>query len=77
MPLRLPVLEVLLVRPRLDEELHLHLLELARAEDEVPGVILVAERLADLRDPERHLLPAGLLHVEEVHEDPLRRLGRR
>src|SRR4030095_2429961 len=34
-----------------DEVLHLHLLELASAEDEVPGRDLVAERLADLRDP--------------------------
>src|SRR5204863_2174772 len=72
--LRLPVLEVLLVRARLDEELHLHLLELARAEDEVPRRDLVAERLADLRDAERHFLAARLLHVEEVHEDSLRRL---
>ena len=73
--LRLPVLEPLhVVRARLDEELHLHLLELARAEDEVPGRDLVAERLADLRDAERHLLPRRLLHVQEVHVDALRRL---
>ena len=47
--------------PGFDEELHLHLLELARAEDEVPGRDLVAERLADLRDAERDLLPRRLL----------------
>ena len=38
-----------------DEELHLHLLELAGAEDEVARGDLVAERLADLGDPERRL----------------------
>jgi hypothetical protein len=43
---------------RLDEELHLHLLELAGAEDEVARRDLVAERLADLRDAERRLLAA-------------------
>ena len=43
-----------LVRP--DEVLHLHLLELAHPEDEVAGADLVAERLADLGDPERQLL---------------------
>ena len=40
----------------LDEVLHLHLLELASAEDEVPDGDLVAEALADLRDAERELL---------------------
>jgi hypothetical protein len=34
-----PVVVPLLVGPGLDEELHLHLLELAHPEDEVPGVI--------------------------------------
>ena len=57
-----------------DEELHLHLLELARAEDEVAGRDLVAERLADLRDAERRLLAAELQDVLEVDEDALRRL---
>src|SRR6478736_3086693 len=59
---------------RRDEELHLHLLELAQAEEEVPGRDLVAERLADLRDAERRLAPRDLEHVLEVDEDPLRRL---
>ena len=58
-----------------DEELHLHLLELARAEDEVAGRDLVAERLADLRDPERRLLARELQRVLEVEEDALRGLG--
>src|SRR5437899_4073770 len=57
-----------------DEELHLHLLELAHAEEEVPGRDLVAERLARLRDPERRLAARELRDVLEVDEDPLRRL---
>ena len=57
------------------EELDLHLLELARAEDEVAGRDLVAERLADLADAERRLLARRGEHVREVHEDALRRLG--
>ena len=65
----------LLVRPRLDEELHLHLLELAHAEDEVPGGDLVPEGLPDLRDPERDLATCRLLHRREVHEHPLSGLG--
>src|SRR5439155_6673 len=74
-PLLTPELEPLEVRARLDEELHLHLLELARAEDEVPGRDLVTERLPDLRDAEGDLLPRRLHHVQVVHVDPLRRLG--
>ena len=57
------------------EELHLHLFELARSEDEVAGRDLVAERLADLGDAERRLLARRRLHVQEVDEDALRRLG--
>src|SRR5580700_1983446 len=53
------------------EELHLHLLELARAEDEVARSDLVPERLADLRDPERRLLARELQHVLEVDEGSL------
>jgi hypothetical protein len=66
-----PVLVPLLVRARLDEELHLHLLELAGAEDEVARRDLVAERLALLADAERDLLPAGGEHVLVVDEDAL------
>ena len=69
-----PVLEPLLRLGRRHEELHLHLLELARAEDEVAGRDLVAERLADLGDPERRLLARELQHVLEVDEDALRGL---
>src|SRR5207247_7010508 len=52
-----PMLVPFLVGAWLDEELHLHLLELAGAEDEVARCDLVAERLADLPDPEWDLLP--------------------
>ncbi len=74
-PLVLPVLEPLLVGARLDEELHLHLLELPGPEEEILRVDLVPERLADLGDAERGLLPRGGLHVQEVHVDPLGGLG--
>ena len=57
-----------------DEELHLHLLELAGAEDEVAGGDLVAEGLADLGDPEGRLLAGEAEHVLEVDEDALRGL---
>jgi hypothetical protein len=57
------------------EVLHLHLLELAGAEHEVAGRDLVAERLADLGDPERRPLARRLHHVLEVHEHALRGLG--
>ena len=56
------------------EELHLHLLELAGAEDEVARRDLVAEGLADLRDPERRLLAREGEDVLEVDEDALGRL---
>src|SRR5512132_465399 len=69
-----PALVPVLVLARLDEELQLHLLELAGPEDEVPRGDLVAERLADLGDPERDLLAADLLDDGEVDEDPLGRL---
>ena len=57
------------------EVLHLHLLELAHPEDEVARADLVAERLADLGDPERQLLARRGLHVLEVDVDALRGLG--
>src|SRR5579883_1762477 len=69
-----PVLEGVLVGAGLDKVLHLHLLELTRAEDEVAGRNLVAEGLADLRDAERDAAPTGLPHVLEVDVDALRRL---
>ena len=66
-----PVVEPLRRLVRWNEELHLHLLELTRTEDEVPGSDLVAERLADLCDAKRRLLARKLEHVLEVDEDAL------
>ena len=59
---------------RRHEELHLHLLELAHAEQEVARRDLVAEALADLRDAERRLHAQRRGDVLEVDEDALRRL---
>ena len=58
-----------------DEELDLHLLELAAAEGEVARRDLVAEGLADLRDAERHAHARRIDDVPEVDEDALRGLG--
>ena len=73
-PLVDPVAVPLLRLGGRDEELHLHLLELERAEDEVARRDLVAERLADLRDAERRLATRELRDVLEVDEDALRGL---
>ena len=70
-----PALEPLLIGPRLHEELHLHLLEFTGPEDEVARGDLVAERLADLGDPEGDLLAGGVQHVLVVDVDALRGLG--
>ena len=58
----------------MNEELHLHLLKLARPEGEVPWCHLVTESLATLRDSERHLHPGRHLHIAKVDEDRLRGL---
>ena len=55
--------------------MHLHLLELAHAEDELTCDDLVAEGLTNLCDTEGDAHAAGLLDIEEVHEDALSRLG--
>src|SRR6185369_5332439 len=52
---------------------HLHLLKLARAEDEVSRRDLVAKRLANLRDAERNLATHRGLHVQKIDKDSLRR----
>src|SRR5260370_27570576 len=62
----------LFVFARAYEVFHLHLFELAGAKDKVAGRDFVAKRFADLRHAERQLAPAGIQHVEEVYEDPLR-----
>ncbi len=73
-PLVEPVLEPLRRLRGRHEELHLHLLELADAEEEVAGRDLVPERLADLCDAERRLAARELGDVLEVDEDALRGL---
>ena len=70
-----PVVEPRKVSVRLAEELELHLLELADAEDEVARRDLVAEALADLADAERDLAARGALDILEVDENALRGLG--
>src|SRR5438093_10815505 len=70
-PLVDPVAIPLVSFCRWDEVLHLHLLELACAEEEVPRSDLVPERLADLRDSERRLSAGDLEDVLEVDEDAL------
>src|SRR5690625_7090493 len=70
-----PRLEVLHLRARLHEVLHLHLLELTHAEDELPRHNLISECFPDLCDTERNLLARGVEHIVEVDKDALRRLG--
>src|SRR6185437_1020704 len=70
-PLRIP----LLAGFRFAEKLDLHLLELARAEDELFGRNLITETLAHLRDAERNFHARGIADVLKVDEDSLCRLG--
>ncbi|BDZ46660.1 hypothetical protein GCM10025866_25690 [Naasia aerilata] len=72
-----PVLVPFLVGARLDEELHLHLLELAGAEDEVAGRDLVAEALPDLADAERGFIRAELSTLAKLTKMPCAVSGRR
>ena len=74
-PLPNPVIEPLGGGVGMAEELHLRLLELARAESEIAGVDLVAEGLTDLSDPEGDLLPGHLAHTAVVREDRAAGLG--
>src|SRR5487761_2248326 len=70
-----PVAVPLVGLTRGDEELHLHLLELAGSKHEVLRGYLIAERLSDLCDAERRLLAHGREHVREIREHALGRLG--
>src|SRR2546427_566847 len=70
-----PFLMRLFVLAGFDEVFHLHLFKLAGTKDEVAGRDFIAKRLANLRDPERQLAPAGIQHVEKVYEDALRGFG--
>lgn len=66
-----PVLVPLLSIFGRNEELKFHLLELTRSENEISRRDFVAERLTDLRDAERRLLPTRLQHVGKVDEHAL------
>ena len=70
-----PVLVPFFVRSWIDEELHLHLLKLARAENEVSRCDFVAERFTDLPNSERRFLPCSAGNVGKVDEDSLGRFG--
>ena len=70
-PLGPPVLEPAVVIAGFDEVLHLHQLELAQPEDEVPRCDLVAEGAALLGDAERDADAGRVEHVLEVHEHAL------
>jgi hypothetical protein len=56
----------------MDEELDLHLFELAAAEREIPGCDFVAKGLALLRDAEGDFDARGVDDVPEIDEDALR-----
>src|SRR5690606_2535370 len=73
-PLLAPCLEMLHLRARLHEILHLHLLELTHPKDELPRHDLIPKSLANLRDAEGDLLPGCFLREAEIHKDPLCRL---
>ena len=72
--LLLPGLEPVKFSSRLDEELHLHLLELPHSEDELTCHNLISESLSDLCNAERNLHAAGLLNIQIIHENALRSL---
>ncbi|MPM55592.1 hypothetical protein SDC9_102389 [bioreactor metagenome] len=74
-PLFLPVFEPLHAVFAIAEEFHFHLGEFAAAEGEVARIDLIAERLADLGDPERQLLAGGDAHRMEVDENRLAGFG--
>ena len=59
----LPLSEPVKLCTWLDEELHLHLLELTHTEDELTCNDLITECLTDLGDTEMNLHTAGLLYV--------------
>src|SRR3989339_978976 len=70
-PLFLPPLILLGRDRRMDEVLHFHLFELARAEDELARRDLIAKGLADLRDTKRHTHARGVKDVFEVYVNSL------
>ena len=62
----LPVFEPFEFLTGTHEELHLHLFELAHAENKLTGHNLVAESLANLCDAERYAHTSGFLNIEIV-----------
>src|SRR4051812_43650108 len=70
-----PLIEPLHLRAGAHKELHLHLLKLTCAEDELAGHDLIAEGLADLRNTKGDTLAGGVEHIEEVDKDALCGLG--
>ena len=70
----LPLGEPLQLRTGLHEELHLHLLKLTHAENELAGHNLVAEGLTYLGDTEGNLHTTRFLDVQVVDENTLSRL---
>ena len=69
-----PVAVPLLRGIRVAEEFDFHLLELARAEREIPRRDFVAKTLADLSDSKGNLHAAAVADVFEIHKDALSRL---
>ena len=69
----LPVSVPLCLRAWLDKKLHLHLLKLPHAENELTGYDLVAKRLANLCDSKGDFHPPTFLHIEEIDKNPLGR----
>ena len=67
-----PMLEPLHGGVGFDEELHLHLLELTGAKDEIARGDFIAESLADLGDPEGDFLARWLQHITKIDVDALR-----
>src|SRR5215213_8945447 len=57
------------------EVFHLHLLEFARAKDEIAGCHFVSKCLSDLCDPERQLSAGCVEYVGEIDKNTLGRLG--
>ena len=70
----LPPIKPFVLRARLYEKLHLHLLKLAHTEDKLAGHDFVAKGFTDLRDAEGELHTSRLLHVQIVNKNALRRL---
>src|SRR6266850_375192 len=67
-----PMLEPLHGGVGFDEELHLHLLELTGAKDEVAWGDFIAEGFADLGDAEGDFLARWLLYITKIDVAPLR-----